>query len=72
VNQAKVAQRLKKSYKKLADKMKNDEKMKEFYVKLDYEKQLLVLLIYSGFSLINFLVEGQKKDKNTSKRRERV
>ena len=72
MNQAKVAQRLKKSYKKLADKMKNDEKMKEFYVKLDYEKQLLVLLIYSGFSLINFLVEGQKKDKNTSKRRERV
>jgi len=44
VNEAKIAQRLKKSYKKLADKMKNEEKMKEFYVKLDYEKQLLVII----------------------------
>lgn len=40
-DEAKVAQKLKKSYKKLSEALKNEDKMKEFYVKLDYEKQLL-------------------------------
>jgi len=40
-NASKIGQRMKTSYKRLADKIKNEETMKEFYVKLDFEKQLL-------------------------------
>ena len=44
-DEAKLAQRLKNSYKKLTQKMENEERMKDFYLKLDHEKQLLVILI---------------------------
>ena len=42
-DEAKMAQRLKSSYKKLTQKMENEERMKDFYLKLDHEKQLLVI-----------------------------
>lgn len=39
-----IAQKMKDSYKKLADKLENKEKLQDIYLKLDFEKKLLVLL----------------------------
>jgi len=41
VNVGRLAEKVKAGYKKLADKMENEKKMEEFYLRLDYEKQLL-------------------------------
>ncbi len=57
-----MAQRLKSSYKKLTQKMENEERMKDFYLKLDHEKQLLV--IYMEMLKLIFL---QSKEKRTTK-----
>lgn len=37
---------MKENYKKLADKMENRKKMEDLYLKLDYEKNLLVIFKY--------------------------
>lgn len=46
----KISQKVKETYKKLADKMENQKKMEDLFLKVDYEKNLLVIL-FSFFKL---------------------
>ena len=44
LNIARIGEKEKVAYTKLADKIKNSNRMEEYFLKLDYEKQLMVLL----------------------------
>lgn len=56
VNPKKIAQLTKEAYKKLSDRMENEEKMEEYYLKLDYEKQLLVIKKFERFHYFIFFI----------------
>ena len=43
---------MKESYKKLSEKMENKQKMEDLFLKLDYEKNLLVFVNYFLKTLI--------------------
>lgn len=53
---------MKDSYKKLADKLENKEKLQDIYLKLDYEKKLLVKLFKKKY--ICFRTEKRKRLRN--------
>jgi len=56
---------MKESYKKLSEKMENKKKMEDIYLKLDYEKNLLVFdNFFFYFLIFLFFINRPKRKKS--------